>query len=718
LGGEAILIYFEPIGQTLLSQGKPREAVQSYRDSIALHPKEAVHHLQLAEFLLAAGLGESARAEAKTAVKLEPNSALAEKTLADILEYDVVGRKLRPGSDYARAEAALRAAEQLDHDDRTTIGNLAILLEYNQWGLRYGPGAKLEDAVAEYRKLTAEQLAELGLRNNLAFALFYAGDFSGAQKDALSLSPQPTALIVACEAVLHGSQAALAEGRQRTAGEEQFKSVAQAAGWMLANLRKYVLAADLLEAGASGANASETAAAASIVRQTQPHEQVLFRDDAAGAAMRFELLTDDPDMTLDQLRAIGSRNGTSAFATQAVLEQIVKEERALVSHEARNGQFRSVGLDTLVPMAQPKVQGNDETGYKVTLWASQSYKSSVYIVKEDNHYKVLATSRYPQAIGLEALDRLAANDSAGARLLLDWLREDIHLAGGDDPVSDAPFPRSWVKGRNADPAAISLAAALILVGAESTAARGVSILEAAKTSATSDSLRLNLASGLCYGYSRLRQYEKAVDYSSELAKEYPESKWAFGKYSYDLRAVRRFDEAERIAEERLQHLPGDIDAIRALVASAIARRDYAKIPALSQSILAEGNVSASDLNEVAWSSLFTGRVDQSDIEAALKAANSGKKNAGILHTLGCVYAEAGKTKEARDVLLEAMDLLDLDEPDSNYWFGFGRIAEQYGERDVAIADYTRAIKPENPADIPDSSYRLAQIRLEALRNQK
>ena len=715
---EAIVIYFEPIGQRLLSQGNPRKAVQAYRDLIALHPKEAIHHLQLADFLLAAGLGESARDEAKAAVKLEPSSALAEKTLADILEYDLVGRKLRPGSDNAGAEAALRRAEQLDHDDRTTIGNLAILLEYNQWGLRYGPGAKLEDAVAEYRKLTAEQLADLGLRNNLAFALFYAGEFSGARKDALSLSPQPTALIVACEAVLHGSQAALAEGRERTTGEEQFKSVAQAAGWMLANLHKYGLAADLLEAGASGANASETAAAASVIRRTQPHEQLLFRDDAAGVAMRFELLTDDPEMTLDQLRSISSRNGMRAFATQAVVEQIAKQERETVSHDARNGQFRHVSVDTSISMAQPKVQGSDETGYKVILWASQSYKSSVYIVKEDNHYKVLATSRYPHAIGLEALDRLAVNDSAGARVLLDWLREDMHLAGGDDPVSDAPFPRFWAKGRNADPAAIRLAAALILVETESTAARGVSILEAAKASATTDSDRLNLASGLCYGYSRLRQYEKAVDYSSELVKEYPESKWAFGKFSYDLRAVRRFDEAERIAEERLQHIPGDIDAMRALVASAIARRDYAKIPALSQRILAEGNVSASDLNEVAWSSLFTGKVDQSDIEAALKAANSGKKNARILHTLGCVYAEAGKTKEARDILLEAMDLLDLDEPDSNYWFAFGRIAEQYDERDVAIADYNRAIKPANSADIPDSSYRLAQIRLEALRNQK
>ena len=101
IAGEPILIYFEPIGQTLVSQGKVLEALQAYHELIALHPKESVHHLRLAQAFLAAGLGEAARSEAQAAVKLEPHSALAEKTLAEILEYDIVGRKFRPGSDYA-----------------------------------------------------------------------------------------------------------------------------------------------------------------------------------------------------------------------------------------------------------------------------------------------------------------------------------------------------------------------------------------------------------------------------------------------------------------------------------------------------------------------------------------------------------------------------------------------------------------------------------------
>ena len=102
--------------------------------------------------------------------------------MAEILEYDLVGRKFRLGSDYTGAEAAFRAAEKLDPDDKASVANLAILLEYDHWGLRYGSGAKLRDAVAEYRKLTVEQRTDLGIQNNLPFALFYAGEFSEAEK--------------------------------------------------------------------------------------------------------------------------------------------------------------------------------------------------------------------------------------------------------------------------------------------------------------------------------------------------------------------------------------------------------------------------------------------------------------------------------------------------------------------------------------------------------
>jgi tetratricopeptide (TPR) repeat protein len=122
LAEPAIFVNFEPQGAALLHEGKVKEALAAYRGLIALHPSDAVHHLQVANVLLEAGMGEAARAEAKQAVKLDSSSALAEKTLAQILKHDLVGRELRLGTDWAGAAEAFRAAARLDPDDDTSLG--------------------------------------------------------------------------------------------------------------------------------------------------------------------------------------------------------------------------------------------------------------------------------------------------------------------------------------------------------------------------------------------------------------------------------------------------------------------------------------------------------------------------------------------------------------------------------------------------------------------
>lgn len=63
-----------------------------------------------------------------------------------------------------------------------------------------------------------------------------------------------------------------------------------------------------------------------------------------------------------------------------------------------------------------------------------------------------------------------------------------------------------------------------------------------------------------------------------------------------------------------------------------------------------------------------------------------------------------------------MNILTLDQPDSNYWYAFGRIAEDCGEFGVAGEDYGRVTKPKEN-QIPGSSYWLAQKRLKSLKAQ-
>jgi tetratricopeptide (TPR) repeat protein len=715
-GTEAILINFELTSQALLKQGKVKESFQSYRSLIAQHPKEAVHHLQIAKALLEAGMGEAAREEGRLAVKLDPNTALAEETLADILEFDLVGRKFRPGSDYAGAATAFRAAAKLDPEDKNVPANLAFLSEYNEDGARYGPGAKLKEAVSEYKEITQEKLVGLGLASNLAFALFYAGEFAEARKNADTLNPQPKSLIVACEAAMNGSQAGIAEANKRSSGGEDFKQVSRTAGEMLMNVRKYTLAADLLQAGASGENAARSMGLASLLRNARFHEDLKFGNSPEDLVKRFALLSMDPTMDLEKWKALSSKNAQIVMQDmdpeeiKNVLNTGVQLRRSL----ARSGSPPDATVDILMESIEPKGEGNDASGYREKLQVPGGKKLTFFVVKEAGQYKILDAAEKPNSIGLEILDRVAAKNFDGAKTMLDWTREELHLEGGDDPLLGDAFPRFWTKGKEADGEQMKLAAAAMLVDTKPTAKRGISILEEARKSADTDEKKTNLDIALSIGYTYLQDYEKLLPVSAELVKQYPESKAAFISATLAFNGLGRFDEANNLAEQRLKRMPDDMDASRALVRTAVFREDYRAAYDLDRKLADAGKAEAGDLNGLAWGTLFFNRAEGPDIETAIKATQLSQNNFHILHTLACLYAEAGKTKEAREVLIQAMDLQNLDEPDPDYWYALGRIAEQYGEREVALSDYAKVTKPKEALRIPNSTYRLAQNRLKVL----
>jgi tetratricopeptide (TPR) repeat protein len=716
MSATAILVNFEPLGQALLHQGKVADALAAYHGLIVRHPDDAVHHLQLASVLLEAGMGESARAEARLAVKLDPTSALAEKTLAEVLRHDLVGRNLRAGSDLAAAAEAYRAAIKLDPDDRTTAGDLAILLEYDAVGRRYSGQSKMNDAIAEYQSLSQDKLAELGIAGNLAFALFYGGVPDGAIKAAQTLNPEPTALLGASEAILHGSKAGQDEVNKRSSGDAAFKSASKTAGEMLMNIRQYPLAADFLEAGASGDNAAQTMGLASMLRGAKHHEDLKFQNTPADVVKRVILLTMDPDMTEAKMNAIASRNAQFVMKNEDLDEKKKSLEagRKLNSQMARQDESLDVTVDIVLQAFDPKEEGNDATGYREKVQIPGGATMTAFVVKENGEYKLLDTSEKPNSIALEMLDRIKSGDLQGAKVLLDWLREDVHLEGGDDPLGGPVFPRFWTKGQAADARKMQLAAASILVGTKPTAAQGIALLESARKDAVSEREKTNILLALVEGYSLLDNFAGLFDVSSALLKQEPESKLAFTETVQALLGLGRYDEAIGLADERLKLLDGDFDAQRMKMVIESTRGNYAAAIALGRKMVDQGKQDAEILNEIAWFALFTGNVSEADVAAAIKATQLANDNPHILHTLACLYAEAGKTKEAHDLLLRSMDDLNLDEPDDDYWYAFGRIAEQYGERETAIADYRKLEKPKEILALPTSSYKLAQTRLKVL----
>ena len=717
MSGPAILVAFEPRGQVLLREGRVREALASYRSLIAQYPKEAVHHLQLAAVLLDAGMGEAARAEAREAVKLDPKSPMAQKELAQILKHDLVGRNLRPGSDLAGAAEAYRAAAALDPEDNSTRADLAILLEYDPVGRRYSRQAPLKDAVAEYEKLGQDKLSELELSNNLAFARFYAGDYAGACKAGQALNPEPKALLAACIAAQQGSKAGMAEVNKRASDENAFKETAHTAGEMLMNVRQYPLAADFLQAGASGDNAAQAVGLASLLRDAHHHEDLHFANTPQDVVKQSFLLAMDPDITEAKLEAIASRSARAVMTCedQDEIKKALEPGRQLNSQLARQDSFLDVTLDILAQAFDPKVEGSDETGYRIKVQIPGGNNLTFFVVREDGQYKLLDTTQEPNSIALEMLDRIERGDLHGAKVLLDWLREDSHLEGGDDPLGGPVFPRFWIKGQAPDAAKMKLAAASILAGSRPTAARGVSILQEALKTATTDREKTNLRLALTLGYSVQQNFQGLLDVSTILLEQTPESRMAFLDKVQALIGLQRYDDALAVADERLKLLENDTDALQSRTRIETAHGNYTAARGWLQKLADLGKQDAEVLNESAWLALYTGQIDDKDLATGIKATQLAKDNPHILHTLACLYAETGKTKEARDLLIRSMDELNLDEPNDDYWYAFGRIAEQYGERDIAIADYRKLKKPAQVLAIPSSSYELAQMRLKALK---
>jgi tetratricopeptide (TPR) repeat protein len=503
---------------------------------------------------------------------------------------------------------------------------------------------------------------------------------------------------------------------KRVTDDSAFKDTAHTAGEMLMNVRKYPLAAEFLQAGVAGDNAEQAVSLASLLHDARPHEDIQFANTPQDLVKHFFLLSMDPSITEARLDELLSRNARAVMAAEDADEKKKQLEagRQLNSQLAREGTFLDVTVDILAQAFDPKIEGADETGYRLKVQVPGGSNMTFFVVKEDGRYRLLDTDQDPNAIALEMLDRIQAGDLRGAKAMLDWLREDVHLEGGDDPLGGPVFPRFWTRGAAPDANRMKLAAAAILVGSRPTVARGVEILEPALKAATTERDRQNIQLALSAAYFTQQNFKSLAEVSGALLSQVPESRLAFLDNVEALIGLERYDDALKLCDDRLKLLENDADALRSKTNVESARGNYTAALAWLKKLSDLGHEDGELMNETAWLSLYTGHIDQKDVAAGIKATQLAKDNPHILHTLACLYAVTGKTTEARDLLLRSMDDLNLDQPNDDYWYAFGLIAEQYGERDIAIADYHKLQKPKNILEVPTSSYKLAQMRLEAL----
>jgi hypothetical protein len=718
-GAETLLLGFDQVGVALRAEGDFKGALRANDELTAQHPRKAVHRLRSASALLDAGLGARAQREALAATKLEPKNALAWKTYGWTLQHDAVGRRFGEGFDRAGAIAAYRKAGLLEPTNTDIQADLAVLLEHDAAGVRYGAGSNLADAISLYqarRKLLAADEAKRDeYANNLHYALLYARRFREL-RDILRAQPPGAAqraLLLTAVAAEDGGRRAVEFARELASSEADRRSAMASAGNILTRLREYAAAADLIEAGARGqtTTAATTQRITILRKSTRVNSTTLAATDPRGVVLRAVAGDEASRRALMSPRAATVRDAGTAVG---------HARRDLMLALAKQEVPEEVGVDLLLGNVRVNVEGDDASGYRVQLRAAGE-TGNFYVVKEGGAYKLLTVAPMVGPLATLALERVDAGDFAGARRWLDWARLELRAGNSEDPLDGSAFARAWTVGAasldgGGDLAAARTAAALLLADCAQ-AAQALPLLLAAKPAGAADRLSVDLA--LAKVHLELADWRALQAVATRLVAAVPGSALAFRYQQWAGIQLKEWDAVEAASRERLARLPDDSIAREMLVHRAEARGEFAQIATIMQPLIASGRASAAEYNQFAWTSLLSHPVGDDAVEAARLAYDETQgRSFAIAHTLACVYAASGKPREARDLLLKGMEQVGVKEPDDATWYGFGLVAEAYGDAESARGYYALVKKPHKMAAQASSVYALSQARLGALRKQE
>lgn len=714
---ETQLIAFDQVGVALRAEGDFKGALAANDALAAKYPRKAVHRLRNASALLDAGLGARAQREALAATKLEPKSALAWKSLGWMLQHDAVGRRFGEGFDRAGAIAAYRKARALEPDNTDIIADYAVLLEHDADGVRYSARANLSEAVAEYqvraKLLGGEEAADDDYASNLFYALLYSRRFEELREALRPRAPSiaQRALILTTIAAEHGGARAIEASRTLLSGEEDRRAALTSAGGFLTRLREYSAAADVIEAGSRGQKTTAaTTQKIALLRKTRRIDvAAIAATDPRGVVLRSfaEMLSEDRGG--DRLRALLSRRSRELDGL-AVFE---RAQRAVLAGLARQELPHEVGADLLFSNARVNVDGDDAGGYRVQLRTSGEVQT-FYVVREDGAYRILTVAPLVGPVALLAQERIEANDLAGARRWLDWARLDLRPANAEDPLEGSAFARAWTIGAEADMNAARAANAMLLADCL-LAERALPLLEAARADATDAADKLSLDLALAKTYLEREDWKRLVEVGVRLSAAVPSSALAFRYQQWARIQLGEWDAVASASRERLARLPDDSIAREMLMHRAEARGEYGEMPAIIQPLIDSGRASASDYNQYAWTALLAMPVPEQAVEAARMAYDETQgRNFAVAHTLACVYAATGKPREARDLLLKGIEQTGARTPDDATWYGFGLVAEAYGDTESARDYYRHVQRPKNGTVQASSVYALAQARLKAV----
>ncbi len=714
---QGALVRFEHEVYPLLEAGKYPEALNRFRQLAEKEPEKAIHRLRHAKTLLRAGLGEQARAIARAAEKLDPDSAKVQLELANILRHDLFGRKHYPGFDRAGAAKALRRAMELDSKNLAYPVELAILLEFDTDGERYGPQADLAEASALYAN-AASFLEERGLLRNWAMALLHLNDFAKLHEAAQRFpKAEKYEYELTAIAALEGPKAALKRARAIASGPQRDKLLAKAGVHLLA-ARKYSESGVLMSAAAKGMDrARQMKSIAAVLKKTRRIDRLTFSNDDPVDIIKQSMIallqggdspaTLEPWVTPLVYREIESDPEAPDLLANGLSPRVLGVPKYMTVRGA---------LDLICSNMICRLEGDARIGWKAVAsirLLDKYFQMTFFLDAVDGKPRLAAIAGAPGSLGSTILDMLEAGRTEAAGQWLQWLAEDMKpILDQGDALEKPSF--ITILDSMTDETGLRLAAASLAVEGSSVE-KAVSILEKAVNGGASRKLRSAIEASLFWGYAEMNQGDQMMASAKRLLELYPDSEKAEDLYVMALIRVDDIGGLKTLAQKKLARDPKDWRALRFLMKAHLETLAFEAHRQALVRLEEHGVADAGDYNNSAWLALFQPELPEYALEHARRAVVMAKgENWAMLHTLATVYAEAGHCQQARQMILKAMAANGQIEPSADDWYVLGRISEHYGEREAAFAAFARVEPPKPEHKRGAATYVLAQRRLRAL----
>jgi predicted Zn-dependent protease len=719
---QQLLIEFDHKGIILLKKGDYKESLAFFYSLVSEEPKNPLHRIRYAFALLQAGLGAKARQVVNEAIALSPESAEVYGAQGWILQFDILGRRFQTGYDRQGAYDAYKKALELDNKNIDYHINLALLLEHDKEGFRFGKGADLNEAIEHY-KYVYKELKFKDVQSNLISALLYAENYAELQSLAREIEDNDLRSVITIVALVgeKGLDQGLAE-LDKINSIEKRRGVQLDVSDLLFRIRHYKEAAELLrDAARYSADAMQIDSKADIYQKLIRFEEIKFMEDNPESLVKNYLLAfinsggNDFNSLKKYTSEVFYANGMDGKNPSCFQRQYNITKYGLITTELP----RAVCLDLFFSLMKVNCDGNKEDGYRVIIKPPDGAKTGsdyYYLHNIKGKLKIVANQNFLSAIGKQIDDFLKENQKKKAEKWLNWYYENFAILTTDaqEVFPGRPFQKFW----NPTTKDMKLAAAAIMAeGPFAKEAETVLLQSYAK--AETEEKKHDIDYALHLVFLELNKYQEQKQVMERLYSVYPESEKIFTHYIVSLLTVKDYPRAEQIINKHLSADPDDKLAHSLLLRDYAYKLDFKALEEQMEKCLKLNAIGESEYNLVAWVGLFNSALEPKSLEYARTAMKlSAEREDYIIHTMATLYAEVGRCQEAWQLINKVLLTSGNNLPTSDDWYVFGRLAEQYGEIQEAINAYECVLPPGDKYNETISTYILAQKRLKLLKNQK